>query len=119
MQLAKSMAASVTAVTVSSPFHVFAADAVMLTDTEDVYTKECGRQAETFLRFIKTAAEASGLGFEGIHIFHDHPYAAIINTTNKKACDVICTASHGRRVVAGVGLSAPGVHFVINDLRMG
>ena len=46
----------------------------MLTDTEDVYTKECGRQAETFLRFIKTAAEASGL------VSKEYTYFTIILT---------------------------------------
>ena len=115
VQLAKSMAARLTAVTVSSPFHVFAADAVMLTDTEDVYKKECGRQAETFLRFIKTAAEASGLGFEGIHIFHDHPYAAIIETANNKACDVICMASHGRRGMAALVLGSETIKVLTHS----
>lgn len=106
VKFAKSMAAKLTAVTVSSPFHVFAAGAVMLTDSEDVYMKECETQAEKFLGFIKTAAEASGLNFEGVHTFHDHPFTAIIDTASKKACDVICMASHGRRGMAALILGS-------------
>lgn len=106
VQFAKSMSARLTAVTASTPFHVFATDTVMLTDTEEVYKTECGRQAQAFLRVIKTAAESSGLSFEGVHVFHDHPYAAIIDTANNKGCDVICMASHGRRGIAALVLGS-------------
>ncbi len=106
VQLAKSLSARLTAVTSSTPFHVLATDAVMLTDTEEVYTQHCKRQAETYLRVIKTAAMSAGLSFEGIHLFHDHPYAAIIETANNKGCDVICMASHGRRGISALVLGS-------------
>ena len=97
VQLAKSMSARLTAVTVSVPFHIFATDSVMLTDTEEVYKAQCKTQTEKYLSVIKTAAESAGLSFEGVHVFNDHPYAAIIETAQHKHCDVICMASHGRR----------------------
>ncbi len=78
----------------------------MLTDTEEVYKAQCERQAEKYLRVIKTAAESSGLSFEGIHVFHDHPYAGIIETANNKGCDVICMASHGRRGITALVLGS-------------
>ena len=106
VQLAKSMSAKLTAVTASTPFHVFATDAVMLTDTEEVYKEECERRAEKCLRVIKTAAASSGLSFEGIHVFHDHPYAAIIETASSRGCDVICMASHGRRGITALVLGS-------------
>lgn len=106
VQLAKSLSARLTAVTASTPFHVVAIDAVMLTDTEEVYMKHCTQQAEKYLRVIKTAAMSAGVNFEGIHVFHDHPYAAIIETANSKGCDVICMASHGRRGVSALVLGS-------------
>ena len=106
LQLAKSMSARLTAVTVSVPFHVFAIDAVMLTDTEEVYTKECKTKAEQYLRAIKTAAASSGLSFEGVHAIHDHPYAAIIETAQQRGCDAICMASHGRRGISALVLGS-------------
>ena len=106
VQLAKSLSARLTAVTSSTPFHVVAIDAVMLTDTEEVYMEHCKRQAEKYLRVIKTAAESSGLSFEGIHVFHNQPYAAIIETANNKGCDVICMASHGRRGIGALVLGS-------------
>ena len=106
VQLAKSISARLTAVTVSTPFHVFATDAVMLTDTEEVYNEECKRRAKKYLRVIQTAAESSGLSFEGIHVFHDQPYAAIIETASNSGCDVICMASHGRRGITALVLGS-------------
>ena len=106
VQLAKLMSAKLTAVTVSTPFHIFATDAVMVTDTEDVYKEHCKRQAEETLRVIKTAAESSGLSFEGVHAINDHPYAAIIETAQHKGCDAICMASHGRRGITALVLGS-------------
>ena len=106
VQLAKSLSARLTAVTVSAPFHVFAADAVMLADTGDVYKDQCKAEAEKYLRGIQTAAESAGLGFEGVHAFNDHPYAAIIETAQQQGCDAICIASHGRRGIAALVLGS-------------
>jgi len=97
VQLAKSIAARVTAITVSTPFHVFTSDYVMLSDTEDVYSEDCKRRAAKNLDAVRKAAESAGVAFDGIHVFHEHPYAAIIDAAKEKGCDVICMASHGRK----------------------
>ena len=115
VQLAKSMSARLTAVTASTPFHVFATDAVMVTDTEEIYTAQCTSQAEKYLGVIKTAAESSGVSFEGIHVFNDHAYAAIIETANNKGCDVICMASHGRRGITALVLGSETMKVITHS----
>lgn len=115
VQLAKSMTARLTAVTVSTPFHVFATDATMLNDTEDVYNEDSTRQAKKYLGVIQTAAESSGLNCEGIHVFHDQPYAAIIDTASKSGCDVICMASHGRRGIAALVLGSETIKVLTHS----
>ena len=115
VQLAKSMSAKLTAITVSTPFHIFATDAVIVTDTEEIYKVQCKSQAETYLSVIKTAAESSGVSFEGIHVSHDHPYAAILETANTKGCDVICMASHGRRGIAALVLGSVTVKVLTHS----
>lgn len=106
VQLAKSMSARVTAITVSVPFHVFALDPVMVTDTENAYREHCENRATKYLGVVKRAAESAGIAFEGVHVFHEHPYAAIIAAARQKACDVICMASHGRKGVAALVLGS-------------
>lgn len=104
--LAQSLAATVTGVTVSEPFHVFAADPAMVTDTEDVYQVHCEERATRYLDAIKKAAEAVGVAFTGIHMFSDQPYMKIIGIASAHGCDLICMASHGRRGVSALVLGS-------------
>ena len=115
VQLAKSMSARLTAVTVSAPFHVLAIDAVMVTDTEDVYDAECKKRAEEYLAVIRTAAKSSDVSFEGLHVYHDHPYVAIIDTAAARGCDVICMASHGRRGFTALVLGSETVKVLTHS----
>jgi nucleotide-binding universal stress UspA family protein len=108
VQLAQSLSARVTAVIVSEPFHVFTTD-YGITNTIDAYNGECESRARRSLDVVRKAAESAAVAFEGIHVYHDQPYAAIIDVADKKACDVICMASHGRKGVAGLVLGSQTV----------
>ena len=106
VQLAKSTSARLTAVTVSIPFHVISIDPVVLTDTEEVYRDHCEKRASKYLDVVRTAADSAGVAFEAIHVFHEHPYIAIIDAATRKGCDVVCMASHGRKGVIALVLGS-------------
>src|SRR5215510_8361471 len=55
---AKSVDAKVTGVTASTPFHVFALDPAMVTDTADQYEKDCAVRAEKSHGVVRDAAKA-------------------------------------------------------------
>ena len=95
--VAKSMNAKVTGVTVSSTFHTIAVEPMMVTDTRAQYKKDCDARATKYLAAIEKAAKTVGVPYEGVHVFHDQPYEAIIDTAANKGCDLIVMASHGRR----------------------
>jgi nucleotide-binding universal stress UspA family protein len=101
VQLAKSINARVTAVMSSPTFRMFAVGPVMVTDTPDQYEKECAARARHCLAEVAAKAKAAGVAYEGVHVVHDHPWEAIIDTATKKGSDLIFMASHGRK-----GLSA-------------
>ena len=44
-----------------------------------------------------------------IHVDHEHPYRAIIDTAEVKGCDLIVMASHGRRGIAAIVLGSETV----------
>jgi nucleotide-binding universal stress UspA family protein len=113
--LAKSMSARVTGLTVSEPFHVFAANAEMVTDTEDVYRAHCEKRAVQYLDEIKKAAEAVGVAFTGLHVSAAQPYMTIISTTSAQGCDLICMASHGRRGVSALVLGSETVKVLTHS----
>jgi nucleotide-binding universal stress UspA family protein len=114
-QLAKSVSARLTAVTVSTPFDMSTTRTAKGTDTEDVYNEKCKRRAEKHLGVVKTEAESLGLSFEGIHAFHDHPYVAIIDTASQRGCDLICMASHGHRGIAALVLGSETIEVLTHS----
>ena len=99
---AKSINAKVTALTVSPTFHSFSIDPLTVTDTPEQYRRDCDARAEKYLRMVKDAAEAAGVPFAAVHVVHDLPYEAIINTAHRQDCDLIFMASHGRKGMAAL-----------------
>src|SRR5262252_5533793 len=92
--LAKALNAKVTAVTVSEPFHIFAVEPGMLTDTPDAYEKRIAVLTGKYLKAAKDAATAAGVACDVVQVEHEHPYETIIDTARKRGCDAIVMASH-------------------------
>src|SRR6516162_183992 len=104
--LAKAVNAKVTGLTVSSPFHVLAVEPDMVTDTRQSYEKRMKDVAAKRLAQVRDAAVAAGIPCEVVHIEHEHPYRAIIDTANSNGCDLITMASHGRRGISAMVLGS-------------
>jgi len=104
--LAQSVGAEVTVLTVSAPFHAFAVEHVIATDTSEQYAKQVAALAKRYLDAAKEIALAAGVSCETVHLELDHPYLAIIDTAAKKSCDLIVMASHGRRGISAVVLGS-------------
>jgi nucleotide-binding universal stress UspA family protein len=104
--LAKSVGAKVTVLTVSVPFHIFAAEPAMITDTPEQYAKRVEVLARRYLDAAKEIALTAGMSCETLHFEHDQPYLAIIETAANKSCDLIVMASHGRRGISAVVLGS-------------
>ena len=106
MRLAKSLGAKVTGMTVSIPFHTFALDPLMVSDTPEQYKKDCEERAQKLLGAITAAAKAAGVPCTVEHVMAEHPYEGIIATAVNNACDLVFMASHGRRGVSGLVLGS-------------
>jgi nucleotide-binding universal stress UspA family protein len=92
--LAKALNAKVTAVTVSEPFHVFAVEPSMVTDTPDEYKRHIAALAAKYLKAAKDAATAAGVPCDVVHVENEHPYEAIIDRARKGGCDAIVMEWH-------------------------
>ena len=104
--LAKAANSKVTGVTVSSPFHFLSVEPEMVADTLESHRERMTTVAAQRLAKVKQAADAAGLGCEVVHVEHEHPYKAIIDVANNKACDLIVMASHGRRGISAIVLGS-------------
>jgi len=102
VQLAKTVGARVTAITVSPPYHVASMDAVLVAETPDEHDAQSARAAERALEQVRMAAEAASVAAETLREVHDQPYRAIIDCARANGCDLIVMASHGRRGVAAL-----------------
>ena len=113
--LAKALNAKVTAVTVSEPFHIFAVEPGMLTDTPDEYEKRIAALTGEYLKAAKDAATAAGVPCDVVHVEHEHPYETVIDTARKRGCDAIVMASHGRRGVSAIVLGSETVKVLTHS----
>ena len=113
--LAKSVGAKVTVVTVSLPFHIFTLDPLVVEDTADQYKQRTQEHAAKLLSGIAQAAKAAGVFCETVHVVHEHPYQAIIDTAVSHGCDLITMASHGRRGVSALLLGSETVKVLTHS----
>lgn len=104
--LAKALGARVTVVTVTTPFHVFSTSPSMVTDTPEQYRQRIAALAGQYLDVAKNIAAAAGVTCDLVHLEHEQPYQAIIDTAQDRACDAILMASHGRRGISAILLGS-------------
>lgn len=115
MALAKSVNAKVTAMTVTAPFYVLAVEPSTVIDTLDQYEERMAAFAAKCLDVAKESAAAAGVPCDTLHVEHEHPYQAIIDTAAQKSCDLIVMASHGRRGIAAVVLGSETVKVLTHS----
>jgi len=106
MDFARDANAKVTVLTVVSPFDAFSTDAVGLVDTRTDYERRARMQAAQILTDAQLKAKARGVPCEVEQLESDSPYDVIIKTADKRGCDLIAMASHGRRGVAAIVLGS-------------
>jgi nucleotide-binding universal stress UspA family protein len=109
LALAKAVGAKVTALTVEGSFDVYAVPASRVYEMSDAFAKhveQAKAHAGKILNGVAEEARAAGLACETVQIEQDHPYEAIIETAEKRGCDLIVMASHGRSGIAAIVLGS-------------
>ena len=113
--LAKELNAKLTVLTVTVPFHIFSLDPWVLEDTRPQYDERMREHAAKILTSVIDEARMAGVPCQTVHIEHEHPYQAIIDTAASKGCDLILMASHGRRGVAAIVLGSETVKVLTHS----
>ena len=106
IRLAKSLHARVTALHVIPKFHTFTYETEMLALTQGEYEQVAAKRAEEFLHTVEKIAANSGVECDTLRSTSDQPYEEIIKVAEKKDCDLILMASHGRRGIEGLLLGS-------------
>ena len=73
---------------------------------EEAHGRQAKAQAEKLFAGIKKQADAAGVGFDSVLAIDNQVWKQVIAIAQRKKCDVICMASHGRRGLTGVVLGS-------------
>jgi nucleotide-binding universal stress UspA family protein len=104
--MAKAVGAKVVIVRVTSlPAPMVYEGVVVALPSEEIRGEIAARVAEYFTA-LKSKATALGVAMETVHVEHDSPWEAIIDTAKAKGASLIVMASHGRRGISAVLLGS-------------
>jgi len=102
---AKDIDAKVTAIHVVPEFQMVADEgfvAPMSAQFKQRFEKESRERAQKVLDKVEKLAKTAGVPYGGVVVNSDFPYQMIIYTAQKRKCDLIMMASHGRRGLSGL-----------------
>ncbi|MFN3744698.1 MAG: universal stress protein [Hyphomicrobiaceae bacterium] len=106
LALAKAVGAKVTIVRVTNvPAPMVYEGVVVALPTEEIRAEIAARVADHFAA-LKSKASALGVAVDTVHVEHDNPWEAIIETAKQKDANLIVMASHGRRGLSAVLLGS-------------
>jgi nucleotide-binding universal stress UspA family protein len=115
VQFAKSVGAKVTGLCVVPSQKQF----FYLTEITDQLKEETIKQhkleADRNLAFVEKAAKEAGVPCVTVCESGDQPYESIIQFSEKRGCDLIMMASHGRKGVAGLLLGSETQKVLIHS----
>jgi nucleotide-binding universal stress UspA family protein len=106
VRIAKSVNAKVTALHVVPQFHTFTYQTEMLEVSRAEYEATAAVRAKSYLDFVKKVASGSDVKCDTVHVASDQPFKEIVAMAEKKGCDLILMASHGRRGLEGLLLGS-------------
>jgi nucleotide-binding universal stress UspA family protein len=112
---AQEQGAKITAITVFRPFHLMTLEPGMLTDTPAVYAAHVAERTKKYLDVVAATSKGLGVPCDTISLEHEHPYQGIIETAQKKGCDLIIMASHGRSGMSAVVLGSQTVKVLTHS----
>lgn len=99
LELARSLGARATILTVVEPFYTFTASDEHLGETREQYLKHAREAARGILEAARQRAADLGVPVQLKLVGSEHPDQAIIDAAGELGCDLVAMASHGRRGV--------------------
>ncbi len=106
--LAKTLGAKVSGLHVyPATFAVYYGELAWADDRQLTSMREAAREeGKKYLDHIQSAAKSAGVSCEPILLEKDSPWQGIIETAERKGCDLIVMAAHGRRGISAVVLGS-------------
>ena len=104
--LATAVGADLTVLTVSAPFQAFVIEPSVIMESLDQYREIISSQSTKVLEAARQIVSKENVTCEVLHVHHEYPYQAIIDTAKNIGCDLIVMASHGRHGMSAILLGS-------------
>lgn len=102
IEFARSVGARITFFYASPDYAADGEGALMYSIAPEMFMRNSLGEARGSLAKAEAAARAAGVASDATTQIRDHPYQAILDTAEKKGCDLIFMASHGSRGLKGL-----------------
>jgi nucleotide-binding universal stress UspA family protein len=102
LRLAKSLGAEVTGLSVMPKQHPFFYETQIPLEALQQAAQRCKELGQSYLEGIAEKARQKEVPCDLVYEVNDSPYEAIIQVAERRGCDLIMMASHGRRGVKGL-----------------
>jgi nucleotide-binding universal stress UspA family protein len=86
-----------------SPYGSFGPPEAVIADAHAMHYRA---EAEQIFAGIRKIAGTHGIGLDTVLVESDNVHRQIIAVANKRKCDLVCMASHGRRGLSGLVLGS-------------
>ncbi len=100
LQLAATLGAKVTALTVAEPLHFLPVTPGATVNLRADYEAQLKESGTRILGAVEAKAAAAGVPVETLQVAAGDAWQAIVDTAKARGCDLIAMASHGRRGVS-------------------
>ena len=117
IKFAASVGASITGLNVVPNLQLLDYQLQILEETRQSLNEATKSRADAILEVLTKAAKAANVDCKVEVVVSDHPYKAIIDTAEKRRCDLILMASHGRRGIGGILLGSE-THRVLTHSKI-
>jgi nucleotide-binding universal stress UspA family protein len=112
--LARSLGAKATAVTVTEPWTAVTGEAAFGFPLDD-YEKSVKETASRILTGVSTLARKADISCATVHVKDQYPSEGILEAAKKGGCDLIVMASHGRRGLGRLLLGSEAVKVLTHS----
>jgi nucleotide-binding universal stress UspA family protein len=108
VRLAKTSGAAVSGAYVIAPYAPAYGEAAIYVAAQTArrYKEVTQKEARKALAEVEVEASAAGVRYSGVMLTADTPWEGIIRSAQRKKCDLIVMASHGRRGLRGLILGS-------------
>jgi nucleotide-binding universal stress UspA family protein len=115
LDLAKTLGAEVTIITVSEPMWSADSAEMAIAFPHEEYEKSAAAAANTVLLEATKVAKEKGISCASRHVKNQFPAEGIVATAKEEGCDLIIMASHGRRGLAKLILGSQASRVIVTS----